>query len=545
MWTSTRTSAPDKEGPQPQAGLSAPGAFAAGEVLAGRFELTRRLGAGGLAEVFAARDRLTGAEVAVKILHAHLALDRRLAERFRRELGITRGLDHPGIVRVFDLHEHRGRPLFSMELLHGRTLDEVLRDEGPMPSGAARHLAKEICAALQAAHAAGVVHRDLKPQNVFVTSVGALKLLDFGLARVAGQTPLTSSMSVLGTPGYIAPELLAGERADARADLYALGATLCEMLTRRPPLASSDPYGAPSAPPRFDDLCAEDSELLQRALEPDPERRFLDAAQLMRALSGEPVPRPLAAPPPLSAGEFDVLVHDVVRPLLVMRPLLLLRPRHRASAADERAPLVSVLDRLGAEASTPWRLRLLGAGQAVLVSGASRRTAEATAAVCAEHGLPATVRPISLRPRSEEWLARHGGWALALLCVAGAALLAHALELGAIWLLAGAAVGYLLSWGLRPPASAAPLSVLPGHASSLDRLADGIVRRAERLRRERNLLSAEQDALLRAATDAAGLARGLAAGDAAGGDAEPSLDRLTSRLLHLATALDDALAEAA
>ena len=496
-------------------------AFDAGQLLAGRFELLRRLGSGGLAEVFAARDRSCGAEVAIKILHAHLAEDPLVAERFRRELPITRGLDHPGIVRVFDLHQHRGRPFFSMELLRGRTLDALLLEEGPLPSPAARRIAREICAALHCAHAAGVVHRDLKPQNVFVTAGGAVKLLDFGLARVAGQARLTSSTAVLGTPGYLAPELLAGEQADARADLYALGATLLELLTRRAPAATSDPYGTAPAQQRLEDLSAADRELLRRALEPDPEQRFLDAAQMLRALSGEQVPPPPAAPPPLSAGEYDVLVHDSVRPLALVHP-----------------PIARVLERLGAEARTPWRLRLLGAGQAVLVSGASRRTAEATAAVCAEYGLPATMRPIWRRPRSEEWLARNGGWSLALLCAAGAGLLSGALEAGAIWPCAGAAAGYLLSWGLRPPASAAPLSGLPRHDSSLGRLAEGIVRRAERLRRRR--ASGGHQQLLRAATDAAGDARGVIEAGA-----EQATDLLTNRLLHFASALDDALSEPA
>jgi hypothetical protein len=507
---------------------SAPGGFVTGNLLAGRFELESRLGAGGLAEVFAARDRLSGAEVAIKILHPHLAFDRALAGRFRREMAITRGLDHPGIVRVFDLHEHRGRPLFSMELLRGRTLADLLLLEGPLPPEAARQIAKQICAALQAAHARGVVHRDLKPQNVFVTAGGAVKLLDFGLARVVGQARLTSKSAVLGTPGYIAPELWSGQPPDARADLYALGATLFELLTGRTPFASSDPYGVArlqQEPLRLEGLGDGDARLLRRALDPDPEQRFLDAAQMLRALSGETVPRPPATPPPLSAGEYDVLVHDVVHPFHLARP-----------------PIARVLDRLGAEACARWRLRLLGAGQAVLVSGASRGTAEAAAQLCAEHGLPATVRPISLRPRSEEWLARHGGWALALLCAAAAGLLAGLLELHLSCVAAGAAAGYLLSWGLRPPASAAPLSGLPGQGSSLGRLADGIARRAERLRRGGNDLSADLQELVRASDDATGLARGLVAAEATDA-ARQAMDLLTSRLLQLASALDDALAE--
>src|SRR5215475_8648799 len=131
----------------------------------------------------AATDRATGAEVAVKLLHAHLARDAATCERFRRELAIARSLEHPGIVRVFDLHEHQGRPAISMELLRGRTLHERLLLEGPLPPQEARRIAREICCALRAAHHEGIVHRDLKPQNVFLTSAGAVKILDFGLAR--------------------------------------------------------------------------------------------------------------------------------------------------------------------------------------------------------------------------------------------------------------------------------------------------------------------------------------------------------------------------
>ena len=112
-------------------------------VLAGRFELERRIGAGGLAEVYAAKDTVGRSSVAIKILHSHLAEDRDLVERFKREMAVTRALDHPGIVRVFDLHEHEGRPFFSMELLHGRTLYELLLQEGPLPADEGRFIHEE------------------------------------------------------------------------------------------------------------------------------------------------------------------------------------------------------------------------------------------------------------------------------------------------------------------------------------------------------------------------------------------------------------------
>src|SRR3989442_15955360 len=125
-----------------------------GAVIAGRFEVLRELGAGGLAEVVEARDRNTGAAVALKALHAHLAHDAGLSERFRAELRVTRALDHPAIVRVYDLHEHEGRPLFSMELLRGETLAQRLVREGKLPSVEAKRIAGDICRALAAAHRA-------------------------------------------------------------------------------------------------------------------------------------------------------------------------------------------------------------------------------------------------------------------------------------------------------------------------------------------------------------------------------------------------------
>src|SRR5437016_5249512 len=129
------------------------GAFAPGDILAGRIEIARRLGAGGLAEVFVAHDRVAGNDVAVKALHAHLAEDAGLCERFRREMSITRALDDPGIVRVFDLYEHEGRPFLSMELLDGQTLAERLH-QGLLPAEEARRIARDICRALRTAHVA-------------------------------------------------------------------------------------------------------------------------------------------------------------------------------------------------------------------------------------------------------------------------------------------------------------------------------------------------------------------------------------------------------
>jgi len=400
--------------------MTAVGALRPGMMLSSRFELVRRLGAGGLAEVWVAKDRVAGAEVAVKALHEHLAADAGLVERFRREMAVTRGLHHPGIVRVFDLYEHEGRPFFTMELLRGRSLAEALR-AGALPADEARRIARQIAVALQAAHRAGVVHRDLKPHNVWLTETGAVKLLDFGLARAAGWARLTAQSTVLGTPGYMAPEVLSGQGADARADLYALGATLFEMLTGKRAFPSADAYTAlrrkHEAPPDPGPQVGEaERSLVRRALDPDPEKRFLDAGQMLRELDGERAPPALAAPPPLTAGGFDVVVGYVGGPF---------------GARKHKKALARVTARLGADAPRDgWRLFQSTRGRNTLVCGASRETADAVAALCLEEGIPVAIEPTRPPGRIRRFLARHGRSLGAALGAAAAGLLLRSLGRG-------------------------------------------------------------------------------------------------------------------
>jgi hypothetical protein len=359
----------------------------------------------------------------------------------------------------------------------------------------------------------------------------------------------------MGTPGYIAPELIAGQRPDPRCDLYALGATFFEMLTGHRAFSSSDPYEAarqqreqiPQARSMNPSVTDADELVLRRALEPDPERRFLDASQMLRALGGEPVPPAPATPPPMTAGEYDVLVHDVVRPRDLVRPLA-------------RRPIDSVLERLGAPARRTWKVRLAGAGQGVLMSGASKRTAEGAAAICAEEGLPATVRPAAARPMLEGFLARHGGWVSAILGAGCGPAIAVIMGWDPqTWLGIGAVAGYVLSWGFQPGAGQAPLSGFPAQDSGMARLADGIARRVERLKdRGRQLPESHQKVLadlMAAAHESATLARQFSQTTpvpepSQSADDAPTLppgalralELLTHRLLEIATALDDALA---
>jgi len=531
-----------------------------GEVVAGRFEIVRALGAGGLAEVYAARDRAAGTEVAVKILHEHLAHDARLAERFRRELAVTRSLDHPSIVRVFELHEHAGRPLFSMELLPGKTLAERLA-EGPMPADEARRIAVDIGLALQAAHRAGVVHRDLKPQNVFLCDSGMVKLLDFGHARAAGWARLTAQSTVLGTPGYLAPEVLHGQGADARADVYALGATLFEMRTGRPAFPPGDPYeiiNKKSGPPPDPgpEPGEADRAVIRRALEPDPERRFLDAGQMVRALGGEPAPAAPPARPALPAGEHDVIVHG---------------------GLTDRRKLARVLEALAAHDLPPgFGARYSFVGTARLVSRVRREAAQNVVALCHAQGLAASVEPAGrARGRLGRWLGRAAG------VIAGVA----AASTGALWAwLAASAVSgsgrtplqTLQATGWPIALSAAFLAVLGGSIAwlatgrgsepavpalekgdaSVRRLVEGVARRVWALERlpdsplAAELKNAAQKLMLEAlplAERAAAVPDPLASEDPDAITLPPgsleARDAAVQRLLEIAAALDAALAD--
>jgi serine/threonine protein kinase len=283
-----------------------------GRCLGGRYRVGALLAAGGMGEVWAARDLLLDRPVAVKVLGGALAGDGRAAERLRREARSAGRLDHPNIARVLDLGEQDGRPYLVMELLEGESLAARIDRAGPMAPAEAARVVAAVADALQAAHAAGVVHRDVKPGNVFLTSAGEVKVLDFGIASATGETGLTTG-DLLGTAAYLAPERALGRPATPAADLYSLGVVLYELLAgRRPFQGGSDvelamaqvnarpaPLAlvAPATPPALAAAC-------EHALAKDPAARPPSAAAFARRLrSPEPAgpatrPLPLAAAPP-------------------------------------------------------------------------------------------------------------------------------------------------------------------------------------------------------------------------------------------------------
>jgi len=270
----------------------------------GPYEIQSPLGAGGMGEVYRARDTRLGRDVAVKILPASLTQDPDRLRRFEQEARAVAALNHPNILAVFDIGQHDGSPFLVSELLEGESLHTVL-EAGALPQRKTIDYGVQIAHGLAAAHEKGIVHRDLKPENLFVTKDGRIKILDFGLAKLAqsggigsDEVTLTSAHTavgvVMGTVGYMAPEQVRGDSVDARADIFALGAVLYEMLSgvrafRRETAAETMTAVLKEDPPEFADLGRTVSftldRIVRRCLEKSPDQRFQSARDLSFALS--------------------------------------------------------------------------------------------------------------------------------------------------------------------------------------------------------------------------------------------------------------------
>src|ERR687890_1634564 len=207
-------------------------------VLDNRYDVGRTLGSGGMGEVFLARDRVLGRDVALKVLRTQFAGDSEFAERFKREARSAASLSHPNIVQVYDRGETQdGASYIAMEYVPGGTLKEQIERRGPFGDRETAVVGAQIADALEAAHEQGMIHRDIKPPNVLVTASGNLKVTDFGIARAASAVTNTASGAIFGTAGYISPEQAMGEPVGPASDLYSLGVILYELLTGELPFA--------------------------------------------------------------------------------------------------------------------------------------------------------------------------------------------------------------------------------------------------------------------------------------------------------------------
>jgi serine/threonine-protein kinase len=213
--------------------------IAPGENL-GRYHLREPLGAGGMSCVYRAYDPVLDREVAIKILPAELSRDAVLRARFHEEARSLGGIEHPNLIRIFSVGQEGPVSYYSMELITGRSLKEVLAAAGRLTVAEAFAVMGQVLSALEAVHRSGIVHRDLKPSNIMLDASGRVVLMDFGLSRRAERPDLTAAGAVLGTPEYMSPEQARGEKADERSDLYSIGAMLYEMLAGHPPFGGKD-----------------------------------------------------------------------------------------------------------------------------------------------------------------------------------------------------------------------------------------------------------------------------------------------------------------
>ncbi|HEY3688733.1 MAG TPA: Stk1 family PASTA domain-containing Ser/Thr kinase [Pseudonocardiaceae bacterium] len=343
--TTARITNKDRNG----AGMTIP------RLLSDRYELGETLGYGGMSEVHLGRDMRLDRDVAVKVLRADLARDPQFQHRFRREAQNAAALNHPAIVAVYDTGEtvsdYGPLPYIVMEYVEGRTLRDIVKTEGPMDEQRAMETMADICAALDFSHRNGIIHRDVKPANVMINNAGAVKVMDFGIARaLADGQGVTQTAAVVGTAQYLSPEQARGELVDARSDVYAAGCVLYELITGEPPFTGDSPVAVayqhvredPIPPSRQNaDVSAALDAVVLKAMSKNPANRYQSAAEmrtdLVRVLSGQ---RQLA-PVIMTDADRDLMLDS--GPTVAIRPIRPTRASRRhadpaGASVEERRP---------------------------------------------------------------------------------------------------------------------------------------------------------------------------------------------------------------
>jgi beta-lactam-binding protein with PASTA domain/predicted Ser/Thr protein kinase len=345
-----------------------------GTILAGRYRLERKLGAGGMADVWLAEDQELGRRVAVKILHERYANDEQFVERFRREATHAAALSHQNIVSIYDRGSADGSYFIVMEYVEGRTLKELLVTRGPCPVPVAISYARQILAALRYAHRNGIIHRDIKPHNVIVDREGRIQVADFGIAR-AGTSQMTEAGSIIGTAQYLSPEQARGAPVDESSDLYSTGVVLYELLTGQVPftgetaveIAMKHLSHVPAPPSTIRPEIPHDLDLVVlRALAKDPADRYRSAAEMDRDL--ELVARGESVGKETEEAATIVLAGDSQPTAVTQLPTPRRKPPVAAGGGDERYRAYGASVSRG-RPSWPWILFALGVALALAAGG--------------------------------------------------------------------------------------------------------------------------------------------------------------------------------
>lgn len=258
-----------------------------------RYQILKELGRGGMGIVFQAHDKQLNEQVAIKILSPLLSNNADALERMKREVSAARRITHPNVIRIHDISEMGGLNFVSMEYFQGMNLKEYVRSVGQQPARQVYNIASQICDGLEAAHRQGVIHRDLKSQNIIVSPNGQAKIIDFGLAHTAHLEGMTATGLIMGTPEYMSPEQVSGKRVDERADIYALGIILYELFTGRVPFTGDSAIAVgfkqmkedPAKPCELNpNLSQEVENVILKALQKDPAHRYNSVSDLRKDL---------------------------------------------------------------------------------------------------------------------------------------------------------------------------------------------------------------------------------------------------------------------
>lgn len=327
-----------------------------GDLLGDRYEIVKLLGEGGMGAVYRAQDRELERTVALKVIRPELARNAQVLHRFKQELILARQVTHRNIIRIFDLGSAAGMRFITMEFIEGQDLSHVLADRGKLPAAEAAGIVAQVARGLEAAHAEGVVHRDLKPQNIMLDPSGKASVMDFGIARSMDASNLTRTGALLGTPTYMSPEQAQGQKVDARSDLYTLGIIFYELLTGAPPFTADNPMATlvrriqeKAVPPIEVDPSVPKpiNAIVVKMLATQPADRYQSATEILQDLDAWEAARtgrtvqtqaPLAAAPHKS----DITVRIAVVALACMLGVVTWMYLHRAPAAPAAGAAHSV-----------------------------------------------------------------------------------------------------------------------------------------------------------------------------------------------------------